>query len=89
MKWSYDPHSYELRRDDWKILGFIGVWTCDLAMPVRRSNGLNYEARDGGSWSFVGWNFPVMNESIYEINHMYLLWIKIYFWFHFLNQVII
>ena len=30
----------------------------DLAIPVRRSNQLSYEATDVGSWSFVGSNVP-------------------------------
>ena len=33
--------------------GLNGVWTRDLAIPVRRSNQLSYEATDVGSWSFV------------------------------------
>ena len=36
----------------------------DLAIPVRRSNQLSYEAADIGSWSFVGSNRPVRNESM-------------------------
>ena len=28
---------------------FNGVWTLDLAIPVRRSNQLSYEATDVGS----------------------------------------
>ena len=43
---------------------FNGVWTRDLVIPVRRSNQLSYEATDVGSWSFVGSNFPVRNESV-------------------------
>ena len=34
-----------------------------LTMTVRRSNQLSYEATDIGSWSFVGSNVPVRNES--------------------------
>ena len=37
--------------------------TRDLEIPVRRSNQLSYEATDVGSWSFVGSNVPVRNES--------------------------
>ena len=33
------------------------------AIPVRRSNQLSYEATDVGSWSFMGSNVPVRNES--------------------------
>ena len=34
----------------WKIQDFNRVWTRDLAVPVRRSNQLSYEATDVGSW---------------------------------------
>ena len=62
IKWSYDLRSYErhflqLRREAWKIQDFNWVWTRDLAIPVRRSNQLSYEATDVGSWSFVGSSF--------------------------------
>ena len=30
----------------WKSQDFNGVWTRDLAIPVRRSNQLSYEATD-------------------------------------------
>ena len=53
----------QLRKEDWKIQDFNGVWTRDLAIPVRRSNQLSYEATDDGSWSFVGSNVLVRNES--------------------------
>ena len=33
----------------WKIQDFNGLWTHDLAMPVRRSNQLSYEATDVGA----------------------------------------
>ena len=36
----------------------------NLAIPVRSSNQLSYEATDVGSWSFVGSNGPVRNESM-------------------------
>ena len=58
----------------WKIQDVNGVWTRDLAKPVRRTNQLSYQTTDVGSWSFVGFNFPVrnelMNEWIYEMNHI-------------------
>ena len=54
----------QLRREVWKIQDFNGVWTRDLAIPVGRSNQLSYEATDVGSWSFVGSNGPVRNESM-------------------------
>ena len=63
----------QLRREAWKIQDFNGVWTRDLAIPVRHSNQLSYEATDVGSWSFVGSNGPVRNESMMK---WYLKWIK-------------
>ena len=37
----------------WKSQDFNQVWTCDLVIPVRRSNQLSYEDTDIASWSFV------------------------------------
>ena len=56
----------------WKSQDFNRVWTCDLAIVVRRSNQLSYEGTDVGSWSFVGPKEPVRNECevIYEIFHI-------------------
>ena len=62
----------QLRREAWKFQDFNGVWTRDLAIPVRRSNQLSYEAADVGSWSFVGSNGPVRNESMMK---WYMKWI--------------
>ena len=62
----------QLRREAWKIQDFNGVWTRDLAIPVRRSNQLSYKATDAGSWSFVGSNVPVRNESMMK---WYMKWI--------------
>ena len=65
----------QLRREVWKIQDFNGVWTRALAIPVRHSNQLSYEATDVGSWSFVGSNVPWgMNQwwnGIYEMNHIW------------------
>ena len=36
----------QLRIEAWKSQGFNWVWIRDLAMPVRRSNQLSYEATD-------------------------------------------
>ena len=49
----------QLRIEAWKSQDFNGVWTHDLAIPVRHSNQLSYEATDVGSWSFVSSNEPV------------------------------
>ena len=53
----------------WKINDFNGVWTHDLAIPLRRSHQLSYEATDIGSWSFVSSNEPGTDEweVIYEV----------------------
>ena len=40
---------------------FEGVWTRDLAISVRRSNQLSYEATDVESWLFVSSNEPARN----------------------------
>ena len=45
-----------MRIEAWKSQDFNGVWTHDLAIPVRLSNELSYEATDVGSWSFVSSN---------------------------------
>ena len=88
MGWLKSPPALHLRRPYFtlanagapvpaeaaKIQDFNGVWIHDLAILVRRSNQLSYEATDVGSWSFVGSNFPVrsesMNKMIYEMNHI-------------------
>ena len=56
--------SKQLRTEAWKSQDFNGVWTRDLAIPVRRSNQLTYEATDVGSWSSVSSNEPVKNGFI-------------------------
>ena len=62
----------QLRIEAWKSQDFNGVWTRDLAIPVRRSNQLSYEATDVVSWSFVNSKEPVRNECevIYEMLHI-------------------
>ena len=42
----------QLPMEAWKSQDFNGVWTCDFAIPVRRSDQQSYEATDVGSWSF-------------------------------------
>ena len=57
-----------------KIQNFNGVWTRDLAIPVRNSNQLNYESNDVGIWSFMASNQPVRNEWMmmkWYISEMY------------------
>ena len=53
-----------MRSEAWKIQDFNGVWARDLAIPVRGSNQLSYEATDVGNSSFVGSNVLVSNESM-------------------------
>ena len=38
---------------------FNGIWTRDLAIPVRCSNQLSYEATDVGSWSLLSSQLPL------------------------------
>ena len=75
----------QLHKEAWKIQDFNAVWTSDLAIPVRCFNQLSYEATDVGSWSLVGSNVPVRNEStmkwymkwiIYELR----IWNKVKLW---------
>ena len=56
----------------WKSQDFNMVWTRDLAIPVRNTNQVSYEATDVGRWSFVTSNEPVKNgcEVIYEMFHI-------------------
>ena len=61
-----------MRIEAWKGQDFNGVWTRYLAIAVRRSDQLSYEAIDVGSWLFVSSNEPVKNEweVIYEMFHI-------------------
>ena len=70
--WSYNMESGN---------DFNGVWTLDVAIPVRRSNQLSYEATDVGSWSFVGPKEPVRNEC--EVIIWNISYIELQMW----NQV--
>ena len=45
---------YAITQEDWnKIQDINGIWTRDLAIPVRCSHQLSYEATDVGSWSII------------------------------------
>ena len=53
-----DPRSCERNichcvRSQKKIQDFYGIWTRDLAIPVRCSNKLSCEGTDVGSWSIM------------------------------------
>ena len=52
---------------------FSRIWTRDLAIPVRRSNQLSYEATDVGSWSIMCSYVPVK-----EVNFDKCIWNKSY-----------
>ena len=57
-----------------KVKTLTGFEPRDLAIPVRRSKQLSYEATDVGSRSFVGPSIPVMNERTIEtIERQWLL----------------
>ena len=48
-----------------KIQDFNGVWTHDLAIPVRCSNQLSYEATDVWSWSIMCSYVPLEKNALY------------------------
>ena len=54
-----------------KIQDFNGVWTHDLAIPVRCSNQLSYEATDVGSWSIMCSYVPLEKK-------MHSIWVSMY-----------
>ena len=56
-----------------KIHDFNRIWTRDVAIPVRCSNQLSYEATDVGSWSIMCLYVPVKEMNVtneYQINHI-------------------
>ena len=63
----------QLRMEAWKIQDLNRVWTRDLAIRVRPSNQLSYEATDVGSWSFVGSDEPVRNEWMMKWYMKYII----------------
>ena len=70
----------QLCREAWKIQDFNRVWTRDLAIPVRRSNQLSYEATDVGSWSFVGSNESMMKWYMKWIVYELRIWNQVKLW---------
>ena len=92
VKWSNDPRSYERNFSNCvekaeKIQDFNGVWTRDLAMPVRRFNQLGYEgtgsaglSRDSVSLSlsvkypFVTWGIPFVCILLLRYTVLMFLW---------------
>ena len=65
----------------WKSQDFNRVWTRELAILVRHSNQLSYEATDVRSWSFVGPKEPVRIK--YEVIIRNISYIELRMW----NQV--
>ena len=68
----------------WKSQDFNGVWTRDLAIQVRRSKQLSYEATDVEELVICGfldylishpqfyiWNISYITSQINEINRIY------------------
>ena len=53
------------RPSEKKNQDFNGVWTHDLAIPVRCSNQLSYEATDVGSWSIMCSYVPLEKRALY------------------------
>ena len=72
VKWTYDLRSYKRNfyncvEKPGKIQDLNGIWTRDLAISVRRSNQLSYEATDIGNGI---WNESYMKCG-YEIKWSY------------------
>ena len=53
---------------------FNGIWTRDLAIPVRCSNQLSYEATDVGSWSLLSSQLPVISNYEWKIYMKYIIY---------------
>ena len=76
IKWKKFPAVTEFMRllkNLKKIQDFNGIWTRNLAIPVRCSNQLSYEATEIGSWSIVFIYVPVKEMNVidvHEINHI-------------------
>ena len=67
----------QLRREAWKIQDFNEFWTRDLAIPVRRSNQINYEATDDGNckncvhnWEDHSFTWFQIHSSMYDLFHL-------------------
>ena len=76
IKWKKFPAVTEFMRllkNLKKIQDFNEIWTRNLAIPVRCSNQLSYEATEIGSWSIVFIYVPVKEMNVidvHEINHI-------------------
>ena len=53
---------------------FNGILTRDLAIPVRCSNQLSYEATDVGSWSLLSSQLPVISNYEWKIYMKYIIY---------------
>ena len=63
-----------MRMEAWQIQDFNGVRTRDLAIPVRRSNQVSYEATDVRNWSFLVSNEPMRKEWMMKSYMKYDIW---------------
>ena len=80
------------KKPEKKFRSFNGIWTCNLAIPVRYSNQLSHEATDVGSWSVMCLYAPVkeMNvKDVHEINHIRTAAMKSNESFDFIPQLLI
>ena len=57
-----------MRIEAWKIQDFNGVWTRDLAIQIRRSNQLSYEATRL-------WSHSAMKPLSYEATQLWSQWL--------------
>ena len=53
---------------------FNGIWTGDLAIPVRCSNQRSYEAADVGSWSLLSSQLPLISNFEWKIYMKYIIY---------------
>ena len=64
----------QLHWEAWKIQDFNAFWTRDLAIPVRRSNQMNYEATDDGNcvhnWEDHSFTWFQIHSSMYDLFHI-------------------
>ena len=71
--WWHVPSNYLGMKPKKKIQDFNRIRTHDLAIPVRCSNQLSYEATNVGSRSIKCSYVPMSVTNVYEINHIWEL----------------
>ena len=60
----------------WKSQDFNGVWTCDLTIPVRRSNQLSYKATDVGNIYYINIYVNIVSVIFHISLHKHLKLLK-------------